>query len=95
MFVLLRKDLSIGKAFAQGIHGAIQHALDFPGEYQNDTLVVCEVDNEDELKRWMKKLSLRGYKFSTFIEPDLGDQLTSLSCTTNTNIFNNLKLWGS
>jgi hypothetical protein len=43
------------------------------------TMVMLGVDTESALKRWMSLLELNGLKFSAFIEPDIGDQITAIA----------------
>jgi len=42
-------------------------------------LIVLGVDNEQELKRWQHDLVEKGIPCEAFIEPDIGDQATSLA----------------
>lgn len=59
----------------------------------NGTLVYLGVENEDELVRWTMKLDGRNIGYTTFREPDLGDQLTSLATIVeNERVFSKLKL---
>jgi hypothetical protein len=92
MYVLVRKDLPNAYQAVMSGHLLAQHMLDFPGKYQNGTLVYINVDNELEVDRWIKKLGIRGFDISTFREPDIGNQLVGIACFTNSNIFDKLKM---
>jgi hypothetical protein len=77
----------------QGAHAVAQYMIDFPdSDWKNQTLVFCLVENEEHLKFFETKLQIKGEVYSKFCEPDIGNQLTSIACYTNSKIFNRLKL---
>jgi hypothetical protein len=77
----------------QGAHAVAQHMLDFPdSKWNNQTLVFCLVRNEEHLKYFELKLQSTGKSYSKFCEPDIGNQLTSISCFDDGKIFSRLKL---
>ena len=42
-------------------------------------LVFLTVENESELHKLLQKIQIRDLKYSTFTEPDIGDQLTAIA----------------
>lgn len=44
------------------------------------------------LKRWASKLEVRGIPFVRFLEPDIGNQLTSLACVDDGRLLKRLRL---
>ena len=87
LYVLVRKDLSDSYRAVQGGHAVAQYMLDY-GVWKNETLVYLGVKNEEHLKKWKYKLDQINAKYSCFVEPDIGDQITSIA--TCENIFKNL-----
>lgn len=95
LYVITREDLELQYQGVQAGHGLAAWMLDNPDhEWQNSTLVYLSVDDEEHLKRWEQKLSVRGYEFSKFHEPDIGNELTAVACYTDTNIFSSLRKMG-
>ena len=50
-----------------------------PPEHEHPPLVVCGVRDERTLRQARDRLERHGIRFCSFIEPDLGHQLTALA----------------
>lgn len=66
------------------VHAAVAHAVARPSETArwskcSSSLVVLEVADQDALSRQVTELGRVGVMVTTFIEPDLGDELVSAS----------------
>jgi hypothetical protein len=91
-----RKDLPIHYRGVQSGHAVAQWLLEHPKQdWNNHTLIFLEVENEFKLLRLLDKVKDKEDNFSTFHEPDIGNQLTAIACHTNSRVFSNLKLQGS
>lgn len=93
MFVLVRNDLDTTYRCVQGIH-AVSAFYENGNDtnWHNETVVVLAVDNEDDLQHWCWKLDKAKKSWSGFNEPDLGGELTSISCIDTGEIFRKLPL---
>lgn len=93
LYVVTRKDLGIVYAGVQAGHGVAQWMLEHPEEdWNNSTLVYLVVSDLYQLNKWKRKLEYNKQSFSTFVEPDIGDELTALACYSEGKEFKNLKL---
>lgn len=90
LYVITHRQLG-DNGVAQLVHGASQFMLDFPGAWLNTTIVCLAVKDLEALEFWQDKLQMKGYKFSKFREPDIGNQLTSIACATDSKIFSKLE----
>lgn len=96
LYVVSRKDLAPHYRAVQSGHAIAQWLLDHPDQdWNNHTLIFLEIDNEVKLRQLLHKVQQREDNYSTFHEPDISNQLTAISCYTNSRIFSNLKLQGS
>jgi hypothetical protein len=86
--------LPLSQQAVQSVHSATEYVLRTKDiKWDNGTVVLLGVENEDELKRWMAKLDWKGIEYSYFVEPDIGDQITSLAAVTeNEKVFSKLRL---
>jgi hypothetical protein len=57
-------------------------------------MILLGVENKSELKGWIQKLEALNYKFSAFLEPDIGDQITAIAIapTADPLVFKKLRL---
>lgn len=92
LYVLVRKDLSHSYRMVQGGHAIAEWCIKHPGKWMNETLIVLEVKNERQLVKWIDKLSKKGIEFEVFKEPDLGNQITSISSVSEGCMFEKLRL---
>ena len=76
-------------------HALAQYLIDYPDtEWDNGTLIYLDGGSERDLMRWGEKLTMRGIKYSAFIEPDIGHQLTAIASLGDGKTFSNLRLLG-
>ena len=96
LYILCRSDLSdLTYSSLQGGHALAQYLIDYPDtEWNNGTLIYLDGGDEKNLMRWAEKLSYKGIKYSAFIEPDIGHQLTAIASLGDGKTFANLKLLG-
>lgn len=95
LYVVTRADLGLQYAGVQAGHGVAQWMLENDSkEWNNTCLIYLAVENEQQLEKLKNKLEYKEMSFSTFHEPDIGDQLTSISSFAEPSHFKNLKLLG-
>jgi len=95
MYVLVRRDLDVTYRCVQGGHAISKFALDHYDklkEWNNNTIVYLGVPNEYVLNLWVSKLEDKEKIYSCFIEPDLGDKITSIACVDTGEIFKSLRI---
>jgi hypothetical protein len=78
----------------QGAHASIAYVTSNAIEHWDQTLVVLDVENEEDLKKWTDILFERRLNYEPFYEPDIGNQLTALACMTDSKVFKKLPLAG-
>lgn len=94
LYTLVRKDLGKSYGAVQAAHSVAEYLLRGPKtKWNNGTMVLLEVKNLRELEKWANKLDDKGVKWKGFIEPDIGDQMTSLSTVSTGEIFKRLPLF--
>lgn len=94
MYCLIRKDLAKNYQGVQGGHAIAQYFIEhgLHDTWDNGTMIFLGVDNEEHLKEWSEHLNDEGINHSTFIEPDIGDELTALATIDCGKRFSNLGL---
>lgn len=93
LYVLTRKDIPPSYQAVQSGHAVAQFLKDNPNtQWANGTLVYLGVSNLQSLEKWISKLDSMEIPYSLFIEPDIGDQPTSLATLGNDILYKNLKL---
>jgi hypothetical protein len=78
--------LKPGAQIAQSAHSIAQFFLEYPElskEWNNNYLICLSTENEQSLKKLLDKLTSFGIPISTFYEPDLNNQLTSIAFQHN------------
>ena len=81
LYVVVRRDLSETYRMVQGAHGVAQFALEHPEafkEWNNEFICFLSVFNGLAIDALEEELKLSEMEYSKFIEPDLGDKVTSL-----------------
>jgi len=76
----------------QSGHAVAEYLLNHSTPWNNGTIVYLGVNNEIELKNWIFKLDTKNVKYSIFKEPDIGNQITSLSTVDEGKLFSKLRL---
>ena len=95
LYILVSKNLNLAYQGVQSLHAACLWLLDNKDQqtWNNQTVVVLEVDN---VERWKEKLDMLGIDNSPFIEPDIGNVMTAVACQHDRHsIFRKLKLMGA
>lgn len=86
LYVVSRKDLNPGSQIAQSGHAIAQYHLEHPEQskqWNNNYLICLSTENEQSLNKLLEKLESFGIPISTFYEPDLNNQLTSIAFQHN------------
>ncbi len=80
----------------QTAHAAFD-AGSLSGPHKNISLVLCQIDSEEDLKREKDRLDQLGIPYTAFYEPDLSNQLTAIATLPVTKQqrrkLNSWKLW--
>lgn len=92
LYVLVREDLAPSYAAVQAGHGAAQYMVEYPGVWQNQTLIYLRVRDEKQLLAWRDKLIIKGIPYALFREPDIGNEATSLAAASDGKLFKDLPL---
>lgn len=92
LYVLVRRDLSHSYRFVQGAHAVAEWCLKYPDQWQNETIVFVEVNNQYQLLNWVDILTANKVQFQTFKEPDLNNQITAIAALNNDQLFKKLHL---
>jgi peptidyl-tRNA hydrolase len=84
MYVIVRDDLEPSYQAVQAGHAAVQFQHDHSEVakiWHRDSkyLVYLSARNEEHLKELLSKAENRNIKYSTFIEPDLGYEITAIA----------------
>jgi peptidyl-tRNA hydrolase len=84
LYVVVRNDLDPGLQMAQAIHAALEYAKQilFEKEKLPENVIVLQVPDEEALKKLAYSMSHEFVELFCFTEPDLGHQLTSISCSS-------------
>ncbi len=90
---MVRSDLSKSQQAVQSGHCVAEHLIKNKNTvWTNGTLVYLKVESEHILKTFLDIFKRGGFEFASFSEPDIGDQLTAISCLGHDNLFKSLKL---
>ncbi len=96
LYLVTRNDLSLKYAAVQSGHGVAQWMINNPNQtWNNRTLIYLAVADETELNKLMIALQEKGLDVTTFHEPDLSNELTSITVYAEKEFFKNYKLLGS
>jgi hypothetical protein len=102
LYVITREDLGLSYQTPQAIHGVVQFALEHPEEFKawssgSNTVVVLNVKDLTELECFSSLVAGMKLKHSSFREPDIGNELTSIvlsPCRKAKRVCSGLKLAG-
>jgi hypothetical protein len=93
LYVIIRKDLSTSQQAVQAGHAVAEFLLHgHCSSWNNGTLVYLGVENENHLHLLRQKLDFEGIKYSEFIEPDIGNQITAIATNEESKYFKKLNL---
>lgn len=86
LYVVTRGDITPGYQMAQSGHSIAQYMLDHPEkarQWNNNFLISLSIDNENKLKTLLERLTDLNVSVSSFYEPDINNQLTSIAFESN------------
>jgi len=93
LYVLIRQDLSRSQKIVQAVHASTELILsNGQGNWDNGTVVCLKVRDEKELLSMEKELKEKGVVYSSFREPDTGNDMTALALIGEKNLFKDLTL---
>lgn len=81
MIVVTRKDIKPGLQMSQSGHAISQFILEhteLSKQWNNNFLISLSIDSEEKLQQLLFKIQNSKTAVSYFIEPDIGNQLTSI-----------------
>lgn len=90
--MLVRTDLAGSSPAVQAGHAVAQWMLDYPNTWMNQTLVYLNIESQSNLHKWIDKIHYKDMEYSTFVEPDLNNEITSIACLTDKKLFTGLPL---
>lgn len=96
LFILIRADIPLADQVVQAGHAVAEWCKRWQNgskEWDNSTLVYVTVNELSHLSLWQRKLEMKGIEHSIFCEPDMQNQMTTIACLTNKNIFSSLPLF--
>lgn len=82
MYVIVRNDLSVAYRCVQGAHALSQYAMELNESFSvwdNQYLIFLSTPNLITLKEFVKQLKKQNVVYSSFKEPDLGNQITAIA----------------
>jgi hypothetical protein len=88
LYTLVRQDLKQhGVRAVQAAHSVAEYLLQNPDtDWDNGTMVLLKVEDEDHLKEYFEHLERRNIKYTAFQEPDLDNQYTALTAEHDNRI---------
>lgn len=96
LYVLVRGDLPASYQAVQAGHALAEFLIKNPEtDWRNNTLVYLNVEDEEHLKMWCEKLDWKGIEWTSFREPDIGNEMTAIACLCDSRPFSNLRLMGN
>lgn len=81
VYVVVRLDLSVPQQAVQSAHAVLEMHRQFNGVLkEHPSIIILGVKNEQKLKNVIGKLVQHNkFRFTTFQEPDIGNQFTALA----------------
>ena len=92
LYVVTRKDLSKSQQAVQAGHALAEYLLNNNTHWSNGTLVYLKVEDEKELKSLTELLEHGKVSFTSFKEPDIGNQLTAIASLGGNDYFSTMSL---
>lgn len=86
MVIVTRKDLKPGAQLAQSLHAISQYSLEHENKFKqwnNNYIISLSIENEQKLDNLLLNLEKKGVQVSSFYEPDLNNELTSICFLEN------------
>jgi hypothetical protein len=96
LYTLTRTDISIEQQAIQANHSAAQYTIEHnphkTGDWNNGSIINLALGSEKSLRKWIRKLIKLDIKFSIFREPDMNNEITSISILHKGDIFKGIPL---
>jgi len=96
LYVITRTDLATSQQAVQAGHAVAEYVLEhedsWDEKWDNGTLVYLGIKNEDELKSLTKALGCANIPYTSFQEPDYGNQLTAIASLGSNHYFKRMQL---
>lgn len=93
LFVIVRRDLTPAQQAVQAGHAVAEYLIFNPDiEWSNGTLVYLGVKNEEEIQKWLYRLSMADVLAVCFSEPDMNNELTAIATVHDESFFKKLQL---
>jgi len=91
IYTLTRTDISFGQQSIQSGHSLAQYLIDYnphiENKWNNGSIINLALGTEKALRRWIRKFEKLGIEFSIFREPDMNNEITSISALHTGDIF--------
>lgn len=96
IYTLTRTDISDGQKGVQAGHSLAQYIIDHNPHmkdlWSNGSIINLGLGTEKSLRRWIKKFEELEIPYSIFREPDMDNQITSISALHIGDIFKGIPL---
>ena len=84
LYTVTRRDLSAGQQLAQSLHSISDFSVKHPETFKkwnltSNYIVALSTENEESLKNIIGKLDKEGIEYTAFVEPDLNNEITSIT----------------
>ena len=90
---MCRNDLTQSQKAVQSAHAIAEYLIKNPEtKWDNGTMVLLTVENEDILIRTKNILEMKGNNVVYFREPDIDNQMTAFALVSDKRILNKCKL---
>ena len=90
LFVFVDKNLSRSQQAVQACHAVAEFVIYHKDYWEHQSLVLLAIDGEEELKKWMEKLS--PFNYAGFWETYQGTRLTAIACHGCDELVKDLRL---
>ena len=74
------------------MHAVAEYLLRNKTEWNNGTMIALAVKDVHQLEHWKRKLEFQGITYSAFYEPDIGNEMTAVTCVADEDTFKGLQL---
>lgn len=84
LYTVTRRDLSAGQQLAQSLHSISDYSVKHPETFKewnttSNYIVALSTENEQSLKNIIGRLDKEGIEYTAFVEPDLNNEITSIT----------------
>ena len=79
LYILVRNDLRSNYQAVQAGHAVAEFMMEYPGLWNNETLIYLKIKDEDEAKTWNVRFAEWGAAQVPFSEPDMENEITAVA----------------